>query len=136
MKNWICAAFGMISGLITAALGGWDAALGALTVCMIVDYLSGSIVALVFHNSRKTESGCYNSAYGLKGLCKKILMLLFVAASVQADRLLQVDYLRDTVCFGFCANELLSIVENMGLAGIPLPKAVKTALEQLHKTNQ
>ena len=98
---------------------------------MAVDYISGSVVALVFHKSRKTESGAYNSAYGLKGLCKKGLMLLFVVVAVQADRLLGSDYVRDAVCIGFCVNEILSIVENLGLAGVPLPEAVVKALEQL-----
>jgi toxin secretion/phage lysis holin len=96
-----------------------------------VDYISGSLVALVFHNSRKSESGSYNSAYGLKGLCKKCLMLLFVIVAVQADNLLGSRYVRDAVCIGFCTNEILSIVENLGLAGVPMPQAVVKALEQL-----
>ena len=102
-------------------------------MCIAVDYISGSIVALVFHKSSKTESGAYNSAYGLKGLCKKGLMLLFVLVAVQADRVLGSDYVRDAVCIGFCANEILSIIENLGLAGIPMPEAIIKALEQLQK---
>ena len=90
-------------------------------------------MALVFHNSRKSETGSYNSAYGLKGLCKKCLMLLFVIVAVQADSLLGSDYLRNAVCIGFCANEILSIIENLGLAGVPMPQAVIKALEQLQK---
>lgn len=131
MKQLICAGIGLVGSALSWIFGGWDGALAALLVCMAVDYLSGSIVALVFHNSRKTESGAYNSGYGLKGLCKKGLMLLFVAVAVQADRLLGVDYVRSAVCIGFCANEILSIVENLGLAGVPMPEAVIKALEQL-----
>ena len=115
------------------AFGGWDAALAALVICMAVDYISGSIVALVFHNSNKTESGSYNSSYGLKGLCKKCLMLLFVLVAVQMDKVLGADYVRDAVCVGFCTNEVLSITENLGLAGVPMPQAVVRALEQLQK---
>lgn len=131
MKELFCTAMGVIGAAAAWAFGGWDTAFAALVICMTVDYLSGSIVALVFHKSRKTESGAYNSAYGLKGLCKKGLMLLFVVVAVQADRLLGADYVRDAVCIGFCINEILSIVENLGLAGVPLPKAVTKALEQL-----
>jgi toxin secretion/phage lysis holin len=131
MKELICTAMGLMGAAAAWAFGGWDAALTALVICMAVDYISGSTVALVFHKSRKTESGAYNSAYGLKGLCKKGLMLLFVVVAVQADRLLGADYVRDAVCIGFCVNEILSIVENLGLAGVPLPKAVVKALEQL-----
>jgi toxin secretion/phage lysis holin len=121
----------MIGAGLAAAFGGWDAALMALVVCMGVDYISGSLVALVFHNSSKSETGAYSSAYGLKGLCKKGLMLLFVLVAVQIDRLLGADYVRDAVCIGFCSNEVLSIVENLGLAGVPMPQAVVKALEQL-----
>lgn len=133
MKDLFCTAAGLIGSAICWAFGGWDAALTALVICMSVDYISGSIVALVFHNSRKTESGSYNSGYGLKGLCKKGLMLLFVIVAVQADKLLGSQYIRDAVCIGFCSNEILSIVENLGLAGVPMPQAVVKALEQLQE---
>ena len=78
MKQTVCTVLGMLGGALAAAFGGWDAALTSLVVCIAVDYVSGSLVALVFHKSTKSESGAYNSAYGLKGLCKKCLMLLFV----------------------------------------------------------
>ena len=133
MKESICTTLGVLGAGIAWAFGGWDAAMAALLVCSSVDYLSGSIVALVFHKSSKTETGAYNSAYGIKGLFKKCLMLLFVLVAVQVDRLLGADYVRDAVCIGFCSNEILSIVENLGLAGIPMPNAVTQALEQLHK---
>ena len=133
MKETACTLVGLIGSAICWAFGGWDSALAALTICMAVDYISGSIVALVFHKSTKTETGAYNSAYGLKGLCKKGLMLLFVLVAVQIDNVLGTDYARDAVCIGFCANEVLSIVENLGLAGIPMPQAVTKALEQLKK---
>lgn len=133
MKQEICTLAGLIGGVAAWAFGGWDTALAALVMCMGVDYLSGSIVALVFHRSSKTETGTYNSAYGIKGLFKKCLMLLFVAVAVQMDRLMGTAYIRDAVCIGFCANEILSIIENLGLAGIPMPEAVKQALEQLKK---
>ena len=131
MKQAICTALGLLGAAVSWAFGGWDTALAALVIFMAVDYISGSIVALVFHNSKKSETGAYNSAYGLKGLCKKGLMLLFVLAAVQVDRLIGADYVRDAVCIGFCTNEVLSIVENLGLAGVPMPQAVIKALEQL-----
>lgn len=133
MKQALCTAVGMIGSAAAWAFGGWDAALAAMLVCIAVDYISGSLVALVFHKSKKTESGAYNSAYGWKGLFKKGLMLLFVLVAVQIDRVLGIDYVRNAVCIGFCANEVLSIVENLGLAGVPMPKAVTKALEQLQQ---
>ena len=133
MKQAVCTALGLLGGALSWAFGGWDAAMAALLVCMGVDYLSGSIVALVFHKSTKSETGSYNSLYGIKGLFKKGLMLLFVLVAVQIDKLLGTAYIRDAVCLGFCCNEILSITENLGLAGIPLPQAVTKALEQLHR---
>lgn len=133
MKETVCTIFGILGSILSAAFGGWDAAMMALLVCISVDYISGSIVALVFHKSTKTETGAYNSAYGLKGLCKKGLMLLFVLVAVQIDSVLGADYVRDAICIGFSANEILSIVENLGLAGVPLPQAITKALEQLQQ---
>ena len=132
MKEWFCTAAGVTGALLSWMFGGFDEALAAMVILMAVDYLSGSIVALVFHNSRKSESGCYNSVYGIKGLCKKGLMLLFVLVAAQLDRVMDTAYIRDAVCIGFCTNEVISITENLGLAGIPLPQAVTKALEQLH----
>lgn len=131
MKQFFCTAAGVVGAAAAWAFGGWDAAMAALIVCMSVDYISGSLVALVFHKSNKSETGAYNSAYGLKGLCKKGLMLLFVLVAVQVDRVLGSAYVRDAVCIGFSANEVFSIIENLGLAGIPMPQAVVKALEQL-----
>ena len=133
MKEKICAISGLVGSALCWAFGGWDASIVALLVCMAVDYASGSMVALVFHNSNKTETGAYNSTYGLKGLCKKGMMLLFVLVAVQIDKLLGTAYARDAVCIGFCSNEVLSIIENLGLAGIPMPQAITKALEQLQK---
>ena len=133
MKETICTVLGVMGSGVAWAFGGWDAALTALVVCMAADFVSGSLVALVFHKSNKSETGTYNSAYGLKGLCRKGLMLLFVLVAVQLDRLTGADLVRDAVCIGFCSNEVLSIVENLGLAGVPMPEAVTKALEQLVK---
>lgn len=135
MKEKFCTLLGLLGSALCWAFGGWDASIAALLVCMAVDYISGSMVALVFHNSRKTESGTYNSTYGLKGLCKKGMMLLFVLVAVQIDKVLGTGYARDAVCIGFCSNEVLSIIENLGLAGIPMPQAITKALEQLQNEN-
>ena len=131
MKESVCTFLGLAGSTLAAAFGGWDAALTALLVCMGVDYISGSLVALVFHKSNKTASGAYDSRYGWKGLCRKGLMLLFVLVAVRMDALLGAAYVRDAVCIGFCVNEVLSIVENLGLAGVPMPEGVVKALEQL-----
>lgn len=132
-RDALCTAAGIFGAAAAWAFGDWDKAMAALVTCMAVDYISGSMVALVFHKSAKTPSGAYNSGYGLKGLCKKCLMLLFVLVAVRIDRLMGTAYVRDAVCIGFSTNEALSIVENLGLAGVPMPDKVTKALEQLKK---
>ena len=133
LKQYLCTFAGIFGGAIAWAFGAFDSTLIALLICIGVDYISGSMVALVFHKSNKTETGTYNSAYGIKGLCKKGLMLLFVLVAVQIDKMLGLAYVRDAVCIGFCTNEIISIIENLGLAGIPMPAIVTKALEQLQK---
>ena len=68
MKEGICTAVGVVGSAIAAAFGGWDQALVTLVIFMVIDYLSGLIVAGIFHNSRKTENGALESRAGWKGL--------------------------------------------------------------------
>ena len=133
MKEAICTGIGAVGGAIAAALGGWDAALATLLIFMAVDYISGLIVAGVFHNSKKTESGTLESRAGWKGLCRKAVTLLFVLIAYRLDLVIGVNYIRDAVIIGFIANELISIVENAGLMGVPLPTVIQNAIDILTK---
>lgn len=131
MKNGICTAAGIVGSAIAALFGGWDEALVTLIIFMVIDYVSGLIVAGVFHTSKKTESGTLESRAGWKGLCRKGVTLLFVLVAHRLDMAIGVDYIRNAVIIGFMANELISIVENAGLMGIPLPKAIQNAIDVL-----
>ena len=133
MKTTFIAAFGVVGGAITAALGGWDAALSTLCIFMMADYITGVIVAAVFHKSAKTETGSLKSWEGFKGLCRKGVILLFVLIGTRLDIVLGVDYIRDGIIYGFMANESLSLIENAGLMGVPLPDVVVKAVDILSK---
>lgn len=133
MKEGICTGIGMVGGLIAAAFGGWDEALVTLITFMVIDYISGLIVAGVFHKSKKTESGTLESRVGWKGLCRKCVTLLFVLIAHRLDLAIGVNYIRDAVIIGFMANELISIVENAGLMGVPLPAVIQNAIDILSK---
>ncbi len=133
MKEMICAGIGAVGGAIASAFGGWDAALATLIIFMAIDYISGLIVAGVFRNSPKTESGTLESKAGWKGLCRKAVTLLFVLIAYRLDLVIGVNYIRDAVIIGFIANELISIVENAGLMGIPLPAVIENAIDILTK---
>ena len=132
-KTAICSIIGVIGGTIASVFGGWNAALTTLILFMVIDYISGLIVAGVFHASRKTESGTLESRAGWKGLCRKGMTLLFVLIAYRLDLAIGVCYIRDTVIIGFIANELISIVENAGLMGIPLPSVITKAIDVLTK---
>ena len=98
---------------------------------MAIDFLMGLIVAGVFHRSNKSETGALNSHAGWIGLCKKSTVLLFVLIAYRLDLLLDTDYIKTTVVIGFIANEGLSIIENAGLMGLPLPKVLIKAIDTL-----
>ena len=122
---------GAIGGFFTTLFGGWTAGMTTLVLFMAIDYVSGLIVAGVFKKSTKSESGALESRAGWKGLARKGMTLLFVLIAYRLDLLLNTNYIRDAVVIGFCANELVSIVENAGLMGLPLPSAIQRALEVL-----
>lgn len=124
---------GVIGSIVASWFGGWDTGLATLVVFMSIDYISGIVVAGVFHKSRKTENGTLESGIGWKGLCRKGMTLLFVLIAYRLDLAIGTTYIRDAVVIGFIANELISITENAGLMGIPLPGIIIKAIEVLSK---
>lgn len=133
MKEGIFTGIGVVGGFIASLFGGWDAALVTLIIFMGVDYLTGLIVAGVFHNSEKTETGTLESRAGWKGLCQKGVSLLVVLVACRLDLVIGSNFIRDSVVIAFIANETLSIVENAGLMGIPIPAVIARAINVLKK---
>ena len=131
MKMKLLTVIGLLGSWIASLFGGWDAALATLLTFMGIDYATGLIVAGVFHKSEKTPNGALESLAGWKGLCRKGVTLLIVMVAYRLDMLVGVDYIRNAVVIGFCANELISIMENAGLMGIPMPGPIKKAIEVL-----
>lgn len=132
MKHIICTILGMLGSLIAGAFGGWDGAFITLLIFMAVDYVSGLMVAAIFKKSPKSETGRLKSLVGWKGLCRKGMTLLIVLVAYRLDLVLGVEYIRDTVIIGFIANETISITENAGLMGVPLPKVITKAIDILN----
>lgn len=134
-KTKIClqgtaAAFG---GLLSRVFGGWSAALGTLICCMAVDYLTGMLAAGVFHASDKTPGGGLESRAGWKGLCRKGVSLLIVLVAHQLDLALGTAFVREAVIIGYTVNEVLSIIENAGLMGVPIPRPLRKAVDALQE---
>ena len=127
---------GVIGGMISQAFGGWDAALITLLLFMAVDYLSGLIVAGVFHSSDKSETGTLNSAACWQGLLKKGMTLAIVLVAARLDIVLGTAFVRDAVVIAYIVNETISIIENAGLMGLPVPDVIMSAIEQLQGKNE
>ncbi len=134
MNKAICTGIGVVGSAIAALFGGWDAALITLMIFMAVDYVTGLLVAGVFHNSEKTPNGTLESHAGWKGLCRKGVTLLVVLVACRLDLVTGTNFIRDAVVIGFIANETISIVENAGLMGVPIPAVITRAIDVLkHK---
>lgn len=136
MKSFIVSIFGAIGSGIAYALGGWDTSVITLGIFMTIDYFTGFINALIFKKSPKSQTGAYDSKAGWKGLAKKCVTILFVVIAVRLDELIGTSYIRDAVCIAFIVNELLSIIENAGLMGIPIPAVITKALEVLNSKGE
>lgn len=130
-KNILVAAIGIIGSFITSAFGGWSTGLTTLVIFMAIDYVTGLIVAGVFHMSKKTDSGTLESRAGFKGICKKVMMLLCVLVGYRLDLMAGTTVVKDGITIAFLCNEALSIVENAGLMGIPGLEGLSGAIEAL-----
>ena len=131
IRIFILSGVACVGAAIASLLGGWTGAMTTLVILMFIDYVTGIIVAGVFHASPKSSGGALSSAVGFKGICRKFVILLIVVVACRVDLLLDTNIIRDATCIGFCANELVSITENAGLMGIPLPRKLVDAIEIL-----
>ena len=132
-KNILISIVGIIGSAIASALGGWTTGLTTLVIFMAIDYVTGLIVAGVFHKSTKTETGTLESRAGFKGLCRKGAMLLVVLVAYRLDLAVGTAYIKDAVIIAFMANEAISIIENAGLMGVPMNDTLKNAIDVLQK---
>lgn len=133
MKTAIITATGIIGSLVASLFGGWTASLTTLLIFMGIDYVTGLICAGLFHKSPKSETGALESKASYKGLVRKGMILLIVLMAHRLDLATGANYIRDAVCIAFMANEALSIIENAGLMGVPIPPVVTNAIELLKK---
>jgi len=103
---------------------------------MAVDYVTGLIVAGVFHASPKSRTGALESRAGWKGLIRKGETLLIVLVACRLDAVMATSFVRDAVVIGFICNETISIVENAGLMGLPIPAALTKAVDILKQRSE
>ena len=133
MKTEIMVGIGTVGSLLASFFGGWTASQSTLLIFMLIDYVTGLVVAGVFHNSKKTDSGALESRAGFKGLFRKGMILLLVLVGYRLDIAIGTSYIRDAICIAFIANETISIIENAGLMGIKIPTVLENAIDILKK---
>jgi toxin secretion/phage lysis holin len=121
------------SFIINALLGGWTEDLATLLIFMGIDFAMGLMIAAIWQQSEKSESGALNSISAWKGLCRKGCSLLVIMVAYRLDVTLQVNYIKTAVIIAFIVNEGISIVENYGIMGGPMPSILRTALEILQE---
>lgn len=132
-KNGILAILAAVGAFLAGGLGGWDAPLALLVALMAADYLTGVLVAAVWQRSDKSASGALDSRAGFQGLVKKGMILLLVWLGVLLDRAAGAGYVRTAVVLFFVGNEGLSLLENLGLMGVPFPAFLRRALQALQE---
>lgn len=124
---------GAIGGAWLTVFGDWTMAMTILCICMAFDYISGLVVAGVFHTSRKSAGGGLDSNVGWKGLARKVATLFIILVAHFVDVLIGTQYIRDAVVIAFTVNEIISILENCALMGVRIPKVLLKGIDILHQ---
>lgn len=131
MKTSILAITGILGGVISMLFGGWSAAMTTLAICMAIDYITGFAVAAVFKKSPKSANGALESRAGFKGLLQKGAILMMVLIAHRIDIVLGVAFVKDGVITAYILNETVSVIENVGLMGLPIPTIITRAIDML-----
>ena len=130
-KEYIMTIIGVSGSFVSNMFGGWSSGIATLLIMMALDYITGFMVAAIFKNSTKTANGALNSSVGLKGLCKKVAMLIMVIMAHRFDVTIGTSYIRDAVVIALIVNEAISIFENAGQMGMRIPKVMINAIDIL-----
>ena len=130
MVDWLKVAAAELGGAAAYLFGPWDAMILALVCVVAIDYITGVIKALIL---KKLDSNV-----GFRGLLKKVFIFALVALATVIDRMIPAanQAIRAAVIAFYVANEGISILENAGEIGLPMPGALRTALKKLSETGE
>lgn len=132
-KILMCISF-IISG-ISFIYGGWTQLLTTLCICMVIDTLTALAVSAM-GKSPKSDKGSLSSSAFVNGCFKKVFSLIFIIVAHRIDLLTGNEYFKTSISIGFILNEVLSIVENAGIAGVKWPPAVTKMIDVLKKESE
>ena len=124
---------GAIGSFITTLFGGWTSDMQTLLIFMGIDIVMGLLIAAFWKKSEKSETGTLNSTSMAKGLIRKGVYLLIILVAYRLDLAMGVEYIRTAVIIAFIVNEVISIVENAGIMGVPIPSVIRKAIEVLRQ---
>ena len=125
---------GVIGSLIAGLFGGWDIGISVLCIFIVFDLITG-LTSAALCKSKKSESGGINSKVIWIGIMKKILELMMVVIGHQLDLLIGANYIRDAVVIAYIITETISIIENAGLIGLPVPAVITKVIDVLKNKN-
>jgi len=136
LKTTIVCIIGAVGSFVANLFGGWTSDLETLMIMMGIDFAMGLLIAAIWKKSEKSKTGALSSWSAWKGLCRKGVSLLFVLIAYRLDLVLGVNYIRTAVIIGFIVNELISIIENAGIMGIPIPGVITKAIDMLKQKSE
>lgn len=126
---------GVVGGMITSLFGGWSTGIKVLLIIMLIDMLTG-ITSAIMNKSTKTDSGALNSYVVWKGILKKLTTLLMICMAYQLDLIFGTTIIRDATVIFYIFDEGVSVLENCGRIGIPLPTVITKALDILKEKSE
>jgi toxin secretion/phage lysis holin len=136
VKTTVLTIVGVVGSFITNLLGGWTSDMQTLLILMGIDIVMGLLIAGFWKKSDKSPTGTINSLSMAKGLVRKGVYLLIILVAYRLDLSLNADYIRTAVIIAFIVNEVISIIENAGIMGVPIPKVITRAVEVLRNKSE
>lgn len=133
--NIVSGVVATIGSVVAGLFGGWTNGLTILCIFMIIDFISGITAALI-NKSSKTNTGGLSSKVIWVGIIKKLFTLVMVVVGAQLDILTGANYIRDAVVIAYIITETISIIENAGLIGIPIPSIIEKVIDVLKDKNE
>ena len=125
---------GSVGSMVAGLFGGWSTGLEVLCVFILVDFVTGILVGATGH-SKKSEAGGISSRVIWVGIMHKILELTMVIIGYELDQLIGANYIRDAVVIAYIVTETISIIENCGLIGVPVPSIIMKVIDVLKNKN-
>lgn len=130
LGNEIKLLLSFLGSLLCCCFGGWNKSLITLTFFIAIELLVGLLKG-VCGKSEKSENGGISSKVMRQGFIKKFLIYVYVAIGHFLDGYIGIDFCRESICIYFIINELISITENIGILGVPMPAVVNKCIDIL-----